>query len=104
MSMSSPAPSRLSSAASPAGSPMNSRPQRCDAAPKAERARPPKPQTDAPATAPRAKDQTQPATQPSAHPQAPLPLPRVPKAEGAPLPQPKPPAAQPQAAQERSCE
>src|SRR5262249_16602979 len=60
-------------------------------------------QTNAPATAPRAKDQIQPATQPPAPPQAPLRSPREPKAEGAPLPLPKPPAALPQAAQGRSC-
>src|SRR5262249_61650928 len=60
-------------------------------------------QTDAPATAPRAKDQTQLATHPPAPPQAQLRSPREPKAEGAPLPPPKPPAAPPQAAQGRSC-
>src|SRR5262249_30631726 len=75
----------------------------CDAAPKAERARAHPAQTDAHATAPRAKDQTQLATQPSALPQAPLRSPHITKAERAPLQQPKPPAAQPQAAQGRSC-
>src|SRR5262249_2512082 len=60
-------------------------------------------QTDARATAPRAKDQIQLATQPSALPQAPLRSPHIQKAEPAPLQQPKPPAAQPQAAQGRSC-
>src|SRR5262249_31966369 len=47
--------------------------------------------------------QIQPATLPPAPPQAPLRSPREPKAEGAPLPLPKPPAALPQAAQGRSC-
>src|SRR5262249_7299850 len=75
----------------------------CDAAPKAERARAHPAQTDARATAPPAKDQIQLATQPSALPQAPLRSPHIPKAERAPLQQPKPPAAQPQAAQGRSC-
>src|SRR5262249_32783124 len=69
----------------------------------AERARARQAQTDAPATAPRAKDQTQLATHPPAPPQAQLRSPREPKAEGAPLPRPKPPAAPPQAAQGRSC-
>src|SRR5262249_46965664 len=60
-------------------------------------------QTDARATAPRAKDQNQLATQPSALPQAPLRSPHIPKADHAPHPLPKPPAVQPQAAQGRSC-
>src|SRR5262249_43053159 len=83
--------------------PTTSRPQRCDAAAKAQRARPRQAQTHAPATAPRAKDQNQPATLPSAHHKAPLRSPHQPKPEPAPLQQPKPPAAPPQAARGRSC-
>src|SRR5262249_26554912 len=83
--------------------PTTTRPPLCDAAPKATRARAHPAQTDARATAPPAKDQNQLATQPSALPQAPLRSPHFPKAEHAPLQQPKPPAALPQAAQGRSC-
>src|SRR5262249_62108306 len=83
--------------------PTTSRPQQCDAAAKAERAHPHQAQTDALATAPRAKDQTQPATLPSALPQAPLHSPREPKAARAPRPPQAPPAALPQPARGRSC-
>src|SRR5262249_20795954 len=66
-------------------------------------ARPRQAQTDAHATAPRARDQTQPATLASAPPQAQLRSPREPKAAPAPRSPQAPPAALPQAAQGRSC-
>src|SRR5262249_28671814 len=83
--------------------PTTSRPPQCDAAPKAGRARARQAQTNAPATAPRAKDQIQPATQPPAPPQAPLRPPPNQTAEGPPPPPPNPPAALPQAPQGSPC-
>src|SRR5262249_49563696 len=75
--------------------PTTSRPQQCDAEPKAGPARPRQAQTDAHATAPRAIDQTQPATPASALPQAQLRSPREPKAPLAPPPPPPNPPPPP---------